>query len=276
MKWGMIFVALAACGAKPLVCKQDSECGPAGVCRQDRCAVTDERCAGRLRWAGNAGRGERCVESPAGEEQLSDGFDEATLSPAWKVWGAEQSRFEVRGGELHMTPTTNCVWWRKLTGPGLYKHVAGDFRVTTSVKVRSAKDPSQPPPLKFQFGGLVARDPGAKEENWVFAVVGEREGYYALESKTTVDGKSKINAPDWGKMADAELRICRLGARMLLLARKPGGTWETQGDHRRDDFPAVLEVGPIAYTYTDTPDLVASFDRVEFAPVSSEADCRAE
>ena len=41
-------------------------------------------------------------------------------------------------------------------------------------------------------------------------------------------------------------------------------------------IPEVLEVGPIAYAYTDTPDVKASFDGVDFAPVRGEDDCRVD
>jgi hypothetical protein len=280
--WGW-FLLLAACGSRPVVCKQSSECA-GGECRpagqgEKYCSQADPRCPtpSGHRWGKGAGPlAERCVDVPVADAEPSDDFEAAELAPAWNRWSPDEARVEVAQGELHITPTEHCVWWKRESGPGLYKHVEGDFRATSKVRVRSLKNPDQPPPAKFQFGGLIARDPGALEENWVFAVVGEREGYLALESKNTVDGKSKITAPDWGSQSDAEIRICRLGPRMLLLARKPGGAWEPQGDHRREDFPPVLQVGPIAYAYTEQPDVRASFDRLEIVKIASEAECRAD
>jgi hypothetical protein len=219
------------------------------------------------------------VEIPAARPAsggLSDEFDGKSLSSTWTVFkGDENVSFKatVEGGQLHLVPRANCVWYQARNGPALFKRVSGDFKMTSTVRVASVANPSDVPRYEYQFGGLMARHPDSRRENYVFAVVGWRESYLALESKTTVNGESTILAPEWPS-GEAELRICRSGATFVLLARKPGASkWIEQGRHQRSDLPAEVQVGPIAYTYTNKYDLRASFDRVEIVPLPTAADC---
>ena len=58
----------------------------------------------------------------------SDGFEGDKLDASWKVVNGEMMSIAVSGGELHLTPNRNCVWYFKDRGPGLFKEVTGDFK----------------------------------------------------------------------------------------------------------------------------------------------------
>jgi hypothetical protein len=111
----------------------------------------------------------------------------------------------------------------------------------------------------------------------VFVVVGDRGPTIQTETKSTTNGASSVKGDDWPS-GDAQLRLCRVGSMFHLYARPyEGGTWKVAAQwgppYDRKDLPETLQVGPIAYAWTDTPDLRASFDFVRFAPAESEADC---
>ncbi len=234
---------------------------------------------GLMAASGSSGCDRPPTLSPADTAGLDDEFDGGDLSDTWTVHDGEHFQREVTDGQLVMTPNANTVWYKADAGPGLFKTVKGNFRVTTRAQARSAKDPKKPVGNGYQFAGLIARDPASAssgEENYVFNVVGYRGDYLSVETKTTKDDHSDVLGPDWDS-GDAELRICRVNGRFLVLKRHIGDTdWELGTTYERNDLPAALQVGPIAYTYTDEWDLRASFDWVRFAPVTAEEDCYAK
>lgn len=216
---------------------------------------------------------------PDGGDDLDDEFEGAALDGAWTVLNGEQVATSVSGGVLRMTPNRHCVWFHADEGPGLVKLVTGDFKVTANVRARRASRPSQPAPGVYQFAGLIARDPAGSSapENYVFSVMGERGGWLTNETKNTINDSSDVHGPNEGrKHADAELRVCRVGQVFRLYNRPPtGGRWKLESTYDRSNapLPQTLQVGPIAYTYTSSPDLVGEFDYVRFRPVSSVDDC---
>ena len=199
------------------------------------------------------------------------------MNASWTVLNAGQFTSTVGGGVLRMTPNTNCVWFHGDQGPALVKLVTGNFKVTTSVRARRASRPADPPPPEFQFAGLIARSPEGNKENYVFSVMGERGGWLTNETKTTVDGSSDVHGPNEGRTnADAQLRICRIGQVFRLYNRPPsGGEWKLESTYDRAGapLPETVQVGPIAYTYTSSPDLVGEFDYVRFGAALDVADC---
>ena len=221
---------------------------------------------------------------------MNDDFSGTSLNAAWNVINPQMFDYEVAGGELSMEPIASlcdsyphCVWFQEWSGPAFYKLVSGDFTVTTRVRVRSASQPSQPPPPEYQFAGLFARDPASDAsgvENYVFTVMGERGGYLTNELKSTVNDSSQVVGPDTGRSdADAELRLCRIGQVFRLYERPIGGTsWSLRQTFDRDaagaPLPTTLQVGPITYAYTNNTDVVGRFEFVEFQRVATEADCQ--
>jgi hypothetical protein len=203
----------------------------------------------------------------------SDDFAGSRLDPAWQLFNRDMVHVSLSGGALHLVPPRMCVWFHGDRGPLLYKIVRGDFVVTAAVRARRASDPEKPVGKLFQFGGLMARHGGASAENYVFNVVGERGGFLSVETKSTANGHSSVEGPEWPS-GDAELRICRVGARFRLFKRALGArAWIEAITYDRPDLPPELQVGPFAYAYTEKPDLRASFDWVRFTKAATEADC---
>ena len=219
-----------------------------------------------------------CARAQSDDEvrgPVSDEFDGA-IDPAWTSQNIELVDVGVEAGELVMTPNQFSVWFHADQGPAYFQEVSGNFSVSAVVRARSADSPDEPVQSYFQFAGLMLRDPasdGAAPENYVFSVVGYRGDYLSHETKSTVNDLSMVDGPPWPS-GDAELRICRLGSDIKLFIRTIGGAdWIPAIEYRRDDFPATLQVGPIAYAYTDDVDLRGSFDYVRFATVESPSDC---
>ena len=219
---------------------------------------------------------------PDGGSELDDEFEGNAVDSAWTALNTQMVASTVSGDVLRMTPNRNCVWFHADEGPGLIKLVTGDFKVTANVRARRASNPSMPAPGIYQFAGLIARDPAGStaHENYVFTVMGERGGWLTNETKNTIRSSSDVHGPNEGrKHADAELRICRIGQVFRLYNRPPaGGPWKLEStyDRKGAPLPETLEVGPIAYTYTNSPDLVGEFDYVRFGTVTTVADCTAD
>ncbi len=215
--------------------------------------------------------------APSGE--LSDEFEGSSLDASWSVVNPGNFERTVSGGALHLRPTTNTLWWETTaSGALVHKLVTGNFKLTTAVRARRASSPNQPVgPTDYQFGGIMARAPGGGAESYVFVVVGDRGATLEVEAKSTRDGVSAVQGEAWPS-GDAQLRLCRVGARFHLYSRPiDGGTWKVATQwgppYDRPDLPETLQVGPIAYAWTNQPDLLASFDYARFATVASEADC---
>lgn len=210
----------------------------------------------------------------------SDAFDGDALDPRWTVLNGETTTIEVRDGALWMRPNEYTLWFHGDRGPAVVQLVEGDFKISTAVRARSARRPDQPVDSFFQFAGLIARDPASDldevPENYVFSVVGWRGEYLSAETKNTVNDLSMVDGPPWPS-GDAEIRICRIGPRFQLYIREIGAdAWQPAIEYSRPDLPDTLQVGAIAYTYTQTVDLLASFDHIDLAPVANARDCTAD
>jgi hypothetical protein len=194
---------------------------------------------------------------------LDDEFD-GDLS-AWDVLNPTAATTRVEGGQLHIEPAANSLWFNMQAGVLVYQGVEGDFVATTRASARRLSDPSLPPEPQFRLGGLMARSPGADgEENYVFIVVGADGDDVAVETKTTRNGSSMYMGPPFPS-GEGELRICRLGSTLSLLIREDDTVaWREQASFDRPDMPAVLQVGPMAYANNGMPDLRVSFDHVRF------------
>ncbi len=217
---------------------------------------------------------------PADVGGLDDDFAGEKVAEAWTLLRPETFEHRVAGGRLLMKPIRNTVWYKADQGPALVKLVTGNFRVSARVRARKASDGAAMVDSGFQFGGLIARDPASDapsaKEAYVFNVVGYRGDSLCVETKTTKRDHSVVEAPPW-PTADAELRICRLSEDFRLYKRPiDGGPWQHAITYARSDLPPTLQVGPIAYAYTDQFDLEASFEEVRFAAVSGVEDCTSD
>jgi len=214
---------------------------------------------------------------PAEVTGYDDEFTGDALDASWKLVNESTCKISVADGQLHMQPTKNVVWYKADQGPLAYKLVSGNFKASAAVRARKASDPKQATNNGFQFGGIIARDPASDgasaKESYVFNVVGYRGDYLSVETKTTKKDHSDVEAPSWAS-GDAELRICRLNSEFFLYKREIGATkWDLAIQYDRPDLPKQLQVGPIAYSFTDEFDLRASFEWIRFAPVSTKEDC---
>ena len=215
--------------------------------------------------------------APATVTGLDDDFSAPALDPAWTIVHGNTAKISVADGNLVIQPTQNVVWYHADQGPFVHKLVTGNFKVTTIARARKASDPTKAPDVGYQFGGLMARAPssdapGAKQDH-VFNVVGYRGEFLSVETKTTKQDKSFVHGPP-AQSGDAELRLCRVNGRFFLHKRLIGDKkWEQAMMYKRPDLPATLQVGLIAYSYTDAFDLRASFEAITFAPVSNADDC---
>ena len=179
----------------------------------------------------------------------------AELDAQWRWFQPELTAVDRVDGALSMTPGTESVWWLNQRGPLVYRYLDGDGVVTTAVRVRKRSDNALPPDMEWQFGGIILRDPRGDAwfslENYVFNVVGHRGRNLQVETKTTLDGHSRVDAWDW-RSGDAELRIVRRGALFELAARPDAvSPWQPLISYERKDLPSLLQVGLIVYAYSE-------------------------
>lgn len=185
----------------------------------------------------------------------------------WQWFQPELLDAAAGEGSLILTPVAESVWWMNQRGPMLFAQVEGDVTVTASVRVRKQSNSSVAPDMEWQFGGIILRDPRGdawlSRENYVFNVVGHRGKSLQVETKSTRNGQSHVDAWDWGS-GDAELRIERRAARFTVLAREnPVAPWRELTHYDRPDLPAGLQVGLIVYAFSEGRgkfDMQAAFD----------------
>jgi hypothetical protein len=176
-------------------------------------------------------------------------------------------------GTLVLTLKSRALWFMDQRGVLLYRLIRGNFRITAKVEARKFSDLTQAPegPV-VQLGGLMVRNPNPGPENYVFIVVGQDVNDLSVETKNTVAGVSKYDGPSWGS-ADAELRICRVGATFNLYKRPIGETeWALAQTVDRPDLPEIVQVGPNIYSDGE-PDLQVRYDNLSLEQTLNEDDC---
>ena len=237
---------------------------------------------------------------------LSDEFNEPASLRDWQrvheVEGSSADQLEgldvdrTRPGNLVLIPRA-VVWYQDYRGPLLFKPVAGDFVVSTSLVVGNRAGTGAPESA-FSLAGLMIRSPREVDpqswrpggEIYVFLSLGaaDRPGTFQFEVKTTVDSRSTLEISEGA--AAAELKAARIGEVILLLRKLPGSDWQVHRRYRRADFPETLQVGIACYTDWPTcqamdpaahnqtaidggrPDLTAAVDYVRFARPTVPAD----
>ena len=205
----------------------------------------------------------------------SDRFDGGSLDPSWTVLHPEFATIAVANNRLDIQLAAARLWFDDLEGVLVYKLATGNFKVSSTVLARRSSDPSSPPNLPVQLGGLMARDPDdAAHENYVFVVTGRDGNGLAVETKSTVDDHSTFDGPDWPS-GDAKLRLCRIDDNVFAYKREIGShTWLPAATFVTN-LPRTLQVGPNLYAASG-PDLRVTWDAVTFEPAATEADCTAD
>ena len=209
---------------------------------------------------------------------LDDEFDDPSSISDWTIF--DSSLHEVldistsEPGKLLIIPRPNAAWFEDDKGPFLFKKISGNFSARTTVIAGNTADPNAAPSFQFNSAGLVARDPASSDgrENWLMLNVGFQDGRIGSEGKTTVDSRSTLFITDGSHRA--ELILCRIGGRFIMLRMLEGETSFTETDRfDRADMPTELQVGLVGNGYGSSPNLRAIFDWVRFKTPADEADC---
>jgi hypothetical protein len=199
---------------------------------------------------------------------LSDEFDDATLAGWQQMQGdatVDPARVSAAGGVLTIH-SAHASWVREQRAYYIWKDVAGDFSVTTRVKVTG--ESAETPTADWSLAGLLVRRPDTdrSHESWIGWTTGGVSSKQVFERKTTTRSTSILELQP-ARTGWLELRVVRLGAVFLLLHRYPDGGWLYDGQYRRPDLPKTVEVGIDAQSGwgVDFADLVAHVDYVRFA-----------
>lgn len=242
------------------------------------------------------------ASQPAAEDDLaalSDEFDSADTMRQWlSVNNVERSAAEqlahadigeTREGWLTLVPHA-VVWYQDWRGPLVFKRVAGDYMVTTHLRV-TGRDGRSAPRSQFSLGGVLSRAPRnvtpqtwrPGQENYLFLSLGATQtpGQYTWEVKTTANSNSNLQIEPAGGN-EGSIRVVRVGPHFLMLKRAADGPWTVHRRYRRDDLPNELQVGLTCYTdwpfasrtppaqhnFTalsgGNPDLIAQYDYVRY------------
>lgn len=208
---------------------------------------------------------------------LNDEFNNAGTLSNWQNtnivegWNAEQLEvFDINTtepGNLHMMPYT-CGWYNEWRGPLLFKLVTGDFVFTTNVSISNRQLTGLPASL-YSLAGLMIRTPlnypngaygpggwAANQQDYVFLSIGFGD-YGApcqpntngphFEVKTTDNSNSTLCVSPISS-TEAQIRLARIGAAILILYRLPGQNWVVHQRYNRPDFPQTVQVGFVTYT----------------------------
>lgn len=177
-------------------------------------------------------------------------------------------------GTITVQLVNKLQWFRASRGFLMSHEAKGDFRVTAHVVATATSDPGQDPggDGSVQLGGLMIRDPVSPPENYVHVVIGDAGSGLAVETKSTKASVSEFATPAWDDN-EADLRICRVGAKVSLYKRPTSDDpWELAAAYERADLPATLQAGVDLYT-DDQPDLTLTVFGFTVEPVAAEGDC---
>lgn len=263
---------------------------------------------------------------------LSDDFERPDSLDDWLVLSDVEGRPALHDtldiarsvpGALTLDPNTwrdpllpagpeGSGWFEDYKGPFVFKLVRGNFVVTTRVTIGTRADLSVAPEGTFNAGGLLARDPsstvvgsspGIGGERWVMYNIGNQNGSWASETKTTFPaighGQSSRSSLFLAPIAglSGRLSMCRIGDRFHFFRQIDGTSdgWieetpdastvlvnnaglppdDMRSGFVRSDLFETLQVGMIANRWTDgagSP-IRAVFHEITFAAATNLADC---
>lgn len=222
----------------------------------------------------------------AGIEWLGDEFDDATTMPNWRRhwqaehWPTDQLQYfaiepATGNGVMVMRPHSSG-WWQDYRGELTFKRVTGDFVVTIHIEPRNAAHSGAPGSTsggtvesEYSLAGVMIRAPRPEVEaannNWqrggeryVFLAMGSADvpGRYQFEDKTTrtaLPGQGNsfsVRLITDAHASAAHLRLARIGGHVIALVQptQPLGAWRVLRRFAREDLPATLQIGLVAYT----------------------------
>ncbi len=223
-----------------------------------------------------------CIASSTAyaKPQFNDEFTDAASLADWQSLAAtpDWTALEIKpqAAYLRLTPKALTGWYKDSQAPFLYKHLSGNFMLSTAVTVRN-QDPAKPLPLaEYNSAGLLLRDASSQagQQNWVMLNVGAQEaGRLGTETKTTRRSVSQlsIQAAD---VARGELRICRYGYVFAMYRKLENeSAWRKLREYYRADLPTTLQAGITVNGWTEQADVTADFDYVRYEPIKNLAIC---
>ena len=196
------------------------------------------------------------------------------LDECWTTLNPHLGGVEVTGGELVLTPSAAGLpdmWFDDGEGLAVLREVTGDFEVSCTVNVHTHGDTSSSPATGYRLGGLVLRDPTATApgaHEWCHVATGsggagQPSGVEWKETHASVSQWAVSPVPD----TDRELRLVRSGNTVTAWHRDLGApNWTLLHTNSFSALPATVQVGPMAYSFSAPPAVVARFDAVSFAP----------
>ena len=203
---------------------------------------------------------------------LDEDWESTELPDHWMVLNPGSATLSFTGSDIRIEPDPSTVWWQASQSVLVYQLGAGDLMMTAEVRATPG-DGSGPPNVGFRLGGLMMRAPEDAAENYVAIVVGGGQSELAVETKSTMNSQSTLEASAWPSAA-GEFRICRVGDTFRMLARaEPSQAWTVLEDYARPDLPSSLQMGLVAYANDGVPDLRVDSDWVHFDAAGDLADC---
>ncbi len=213
--------------------------------------------------------------TPAGTVPTSDEFDNPGAQGDWHILdgsAATVSFGDTDAGHLTVVPVAGASWYNAEHGAFVYKAVAGDFLVQTSVIAGTVDDHDATPTHDYQAAGLMLRDPApvVAGDRWVLIDAGHQGGDNELAVKNTEGSLTQKTESDGTNMET--LALCKTGGAVILL-RKVGGDWTELTRYSAPGGDHMMQVGVMASAYQNNAELYARFDYVRFGDVDAEADC---
>jgi hypothetical protein len=196
----------------------------------------------------------------SGIEQLSDEFNDTTSLKQWSFFHVAEGfpnkvqSMGVNGGKLQLQPRASG-WYADYQAPFLFKTINGNFDVRARIKVSGAQ--TALPTVDWSLAGLMVRQPKPtnkatwrlRQENWLFITTGVAEdtNLPVFEVKTTNNSLSNLKLRP-AKSGWVEMRIVRIDAAFILLARYEGEPWQILERFYRPVLMGPLQVGLNAYS----------------------------
>ncbi|MFT3823893.1 MAG: hypothetical protein QM731_08225 [Chitinophagaceae bacterium] len=191
---------------------------------------------------------------------LSDEFNDTASLRQWSLFHQVEGfpdkigLLQVNNGALQLQPKASG-WYADFQAPFLFKTVTGNFDVRARIKVSGKA--SELPSLDWSLAGLMVRQPkrttkdnwNPRQENWLFITTGVADDVTlpVFEVKTTSNSISNLKLRP-AKAGWVELRIVRIDAAFIMMARYDNEPWQILERFYRPVMMGPLQVGINAYS----------------------------